>query len=193
MTWSTSQTSTRLTSSTSCFCAGRTSPVDGAWHEGHEGEEPSLRLHLHKCVRDAQCPLSVIGSARSPRCFRRPPPVMYFNQAKAWLDNVGFDQLLQETFLLHVHRRRSKPVVLLAGNCFAHGELLDLKGQISVVTLPPKRISCHQPMDQAIIATFKVPYRSLMRAQRVATLETRRELRAAAAARNVSAGMMGLA
>ncbi|CAM9570371.1 unnamed protein product [Phaeothamnion confervicola] len=141
-------------------------------------------------------PLAVIGSAKNPRCFmRRKPPALYFNQPKAWSDMVIFRRWYQEVFLPEILRRTNKPVILLMDDCTGHGELPVPRGQVTVATLPRNCTARHQPMDQGIIAAFKLRYRSALLAQRVAMLETREQLRAAAAARRpkMPAGTMGLA
>jgi hypothetical protein len=136
----------------------------------------------------------MIGKAKNPRCFRkRQPGVAYFNQAKAWSDTVTFNKWFSEVFLPHVRSMTSKPVLLIMDNCSSHTGLVDNRDQVKIIELPPNCTSVHQPMDQGIIASFKVRYRTRLLATRADTMLVAADLRKRAKERKMTAGSMGLA
>eukprot|EP00968_Pinguiococcus_pyrenoidosus_P010942 scaffold876_cov243-Pinguiococcus_pyrenoidosus.AAC.1 len=82
--------------------------------------------------------LCVIGKSKNPRCFRKKsPPIKYLSQPRAWSDQKIFMRWFREVFVPHIRRITSEPVLLLLDNCSGHGSLLDPRGQIEVLELPP--------------------------------------------------------
>ena len=119
----------------------------------------------------------VIGKFANPRCFhhinRATLPVSYKNSKNAWMTSKIFEDWFHKEFVPDVrkHLRRQKletKAILLLDNCPAHppAETLTSKdGKIKVVYLPKNTTSKIQPLDQGVIATFKMLYRkSLVRA-----------------------------
>jgi len=99
-----------------------------------------------------------IGRAAKPRCFNRRTGkelgFFYFNNAKAWMTGILFQQYLKQ-FDHYVGR----PVILLLDNAPSH-VWTDLTLQnVKILSLPPNTTSKLQPLDAGIIAAFKRHYR----------------------------------
>lgn len=115
-------------------------------------------------------PLS-IGKSAKPRCFKHKNmnnlEVIYANSANAWMTAAIFKDWFFKKFVPEVRRHlRSKRLderaVLLLDNCPAHPpatSLVTRDGKIHVYYLPKNTTSKIQPMDQSIIANFKVNFR----------------------------------
>ena len=77
-------------------------------------------------------------------------------------------------------------------NCGPHGtDLVDIRVQVQLFTLPPNCTALHQPMDLGIISAWKIYYRSMLFREIVKDLETRQERRDATSV--LVRGMRGLA
>lgn len=137
------------------------------------------RDHVTACVctnTDGSTKLSmaIFGTAKNPRFFRLgTSPVPYLNQQNAWSDSYTFWMWFLDIFLPFLCNFTSRPCVLLMDNCGLHGaDLLDIRCQVTLITLPPNCTSIHQPMDHKIIAAWKSLYRELSLRQIVSRIET---------------------
>ncbi|CAB1107275.1 unnamed protein product [Ectocarpus sp. CCAP 1310/34] len=152
-------------------------------------------------------PLSFIGTAKEPRCFKiRGSPIKYFSQKNAWSDARVFNLWWSQVFLLfdnwvtriidhlpHVRSVTSEKVLLIMDNHSSHADLVDTKEQVKIRELPPNCTSKHQPMDAGIIAAWKVRYRAKLLGIRVDTMTSTTQLREQAKERKVIRGCMRLA
>ena len=92
--------------------------------------------------------MAIIGKAKDPRCFRvRACPLKYFSQINAWSDSKTFRSWWHQDFLPFTRRWNHFPVLLLMDGCSSHEDLLNDRGQVTVMTYPPNCTSVHQPMD----------------------------------------------
>ena len=137
-------------------------------------------------------PLSLIGKAKSPRCFEnRNMKSKYYSQKRAWSDTTTFMKWWRD-FQVHVRRRTTKNILLILDNCGPHGtkELVDENEQIRVVFLPPNCTSVFQPMDSGVIAMLKKNYRTRLLRKMLETYDDRENLhRSAARMRNGTRGL----
>jgi hypothetical protein len=109
----------------------------------------------------------VIGRSKNPRCFakikRRNLRIEYrFNKTK-WMTGFICEEYLQ--WLNNKMRGESRKVLLLMDNFSGHELGVQLVGgqqglsNVRIEWLPPNTTSFWQPMDQGIIASFKLQYR----------------------------------
>lgn len=154
-------------------------------------------LSAYMCTNatgSGKVPTAIIGKSKNPRCFRRKkPPVKYFQQANAWSDGVTFQKWWKQVFLPYARRHTHRPVLLIMDGCSSHSDLVDDRGQVTVITYPPNCTSKHQPMDMGIIAATKVRYRAKLLRIRVSTMNSVKALRRQAKPRKMPAGTAGLA
>ena len=138
-------------------------------------------------------PLSMIGKAKKPNCFRgRNLKLTYYDQKKAWSDTRVF-KLWWNDFLLHIRSKTNEPVLLILDNCGPHAaECVDDRNQVKVVFLPPNTTSVYQPMDAGVIAMIKRRYRYRLLARYLEIFETRQMRREQAVAAKMTRGTMGL-
>ncbi|CAB1100091.1 unnamed protein product [Ectocarpus sp. CCAP 1310/34] len=123
-------------------------------------------------------PLSFIGTAKEPRCFKiRGSPIEYFSQKNAWSDARVFKLWWLQVFLPHVRSVTSEKVILIMDNHGSHADLVDPKEQVKILELPPNCTSKHQPMDAGIIAAWKVRHRTKLLRIRVDTMTSAAQLR----------------
>ncbi|XP_057658528.1 tigger transposable element-derived protein 4-like [Diorhabda carinulata] len=106
-------------------------------------------------------PLLVIGKSANPRCFKnvKTKPCEYQANKKAWMTQDIF-----ENWLLKLDKkfyREKRKVLMFVDNCSAHNSIPDLEN-IEVVFFSPNMTSVLQPMDQGIINSFKIHYRSIL-------------------------------
>lgn len=156
------------------------------------------RLSAYVCTNatgSAKVPLAIIGKSETPRCFRhKQPPVKYFQQANAWPDGVTLLNWWNDVFLPYARCHTHEPVLLIMdGGGSAHSELVDGRGQVTVVTYPANFPSKKQPMDKGVIAETKVRYRAQLLGVRVGTMRNTEQLRQQAKKRKMQAGTAGLA
>ena len=78
-------------------------------------------------------------------------------------------------------------------NHSSHANLVDPRGQVTVLELPPNCTAKHQPADAGIIAALKKLFRTLLLRIRVDTMNSAAQLRAEAKRRKVVSGCQGLA
>ena len=109
----------------------------------------------------------VIGKSKNPRCFskikRQNLRVKYrFNKTK-WMTGLICEEYLQ--WLNNKMRAEQRHVLLLMDNFSGHELAVQLIGgqqglsNVRIEWLPPNTTSFWQPMDQGIIASFKLQYR----------------------------------
>lgn len=112
-------------------------------------------------------PLWFIGKAKNPRCFRgvnmQAQNCIWESNKTAWMRTDVFERWLRWFDIQVVGRR----VLLLMDNFSAHlavteaiqrGDSEPLR-HVQIEYLPPNTTSVYQPLDQGIIANFKVHYR----------------------------------
>jgi hypothetical protein len=111
----------------------------------------------------------VIGKSENPRCFskinRKNLRIIYrFNNTK-WMTGLICEEYLQ--WLNNKMRSEGRKVLLLLDNFSGHELAVQLVGglqglsHVRIAWLPRNTTSSWQPMDQGIIASFKLQYRKL--------------------------------
>jgi hypothetical protein len=111
----------------------------------------------------------VIGKSENPRCFsrinRKNLRIMYrFNNTK-WMTGLICEEYLQ--WLNNKMQGEQRKVLLLMDNFSGHELAVQLVGglqglsHVRIAWLPRNTTSVWQPMDQGIIASFKLQYRKL--------------------------------
>lgn len=79
---------------------------------------------------------------------------------KRVVGHTKFKHRFDEVLIPHVHKVASKKVALIMRNCRPYrADLVDPRGQIKIVPLLPNCMIMHKPMNQGIIAAWKVRYR----------------------------------
>ena len=154
------------------------------------------RVTLYVCTNGTGTdlfPLSMIGKAKNPRCFKnRRKKMKYFNQKKAWSDTKTYKKWFRK-FCNHVAALTSAKILLLADNCGPHGtDVSDPTGQVKVMFLPPNCTSVYQPMDSGVIAMLKKRYRYELLRRFLVIYEERASRRVAAKRANMADGTKGL-
>lgn len=124
--------------------------------------------------------LIVIGKSARPRCFKNVAslPVTYFANKKAWMTNVIFKTVLQDLDKDMISEKRK--IILFLDNCSAHGSYAEMQKTLKAVKLaffPANTTSHLQPLDQGIIQSLKVHYRSKLLRAVVAELGDQRQLK----------------
>ena len=158
------------------------------------GAKERVTLYVTTDASGRKLPLAMIGHSKGPRCFRlRKPPLKYFSQTNAWSDSRVFGLWWKEVLLPWVRSVTSKPVLLIMDNHSSHANLVDPRGQVTVLELPPNCTAKHQPADAGIIAALKKLFRTLLLRIRVDTMNSATQLRAEAKRRKVGSGCQGLA
>lgn len=107
--------------------------------------------------------LLVIGKAARPRALKNVPlanlPATWTSNKKAWMTrSIMIDWLLDMDKKMGFQKRK---ILLFLDNAGSHPRELNLKN-IKIIFLPPNTTSVCQPMDQGIIANFKLFYRGLI-------------------------------
>jgi hypothetical protein len=111
----------------------------------------------------------VIGKSENPRCFskikRKNLRIMYrFNNTK-WMTGLICEEYLR--WLNNKMQGEGRKVLLLMDNFSGHELAVQLVGglqgllHVRIAWLPRNTTSAWQPMDQGIIASFKLQYRKL--------------------------------
>ena len=109
----------------------------------------------------------IVAKSENPRCFknidRRKLGIMYrFNKTK-WMTGLIIEEYLR--WLNNIMAARGRKVLLLMDNFSGHELGVELCGgktglsNVEVEWLPPNTTSHWQPLDQGIIASFKLHYR----------------------------------
>lgn len=99
-------------------------------------------------------PMSTMQSLRTLRDLKL-ELLPFHTIAKIMLGHMvlRFSGGLLSFFFLIFEKRTNKLVALVMNNCGAHGsDLKDIRGQVSMLKLPPSCTSLHQPIDIGIIA-----------------------------------------
>jgi hypothetical protein len=97
-----------------------------------------------------------IGKFKNPRCFKRArPPLPYYSSKNAWMTSWIWSDILQK-FDRELGNRK---ILLFADNASCHKIDETLKN-ITIIFMPPNTTSLIQPLDQGIIRTAKVHYRT---------------------------------
>ena len=125
-------------------------------------ERVTLLLGANMDGTDKLKPL-LIGRAKNPRCFKNIKMsalgVDYQSNGNAWMTSSIFSDFLKKwNRRLGIQKRK---VLLFMDNCTAHKVNMRL-ANIDIKFLPANTTSVIQPMDQGIIASFKVQYRRRM-------------------------------
>lgn len=105
-------------------------------------------------------PISIIGSAAVPLCFKPPRPgcpLPYFSQKSAWMDSIVYEKWFNNVFVPAVRSRTTEHVILIVDNWGAHSELTH--PQVKICCLPPNVTAIHQPLDAGAIACVKRRYK----------------------------------
>lgn len=114
----------------------------------------------------------IIGRANKPRCFKGVDkanlPVTWKFNKKAWMTGSIMEEWLIE-FNAKMFRQKRK-VLLFLDNASSH-PLLKLSN-VEMVFLPPKTTCALQPLDQGIIQSFKVAYRTRVLKHLIAKIES---------------------
>ncbi|KZZ89581.1 DDE superfamily endonuclease, CENP-B-like protein [Ascosphaera apis ARSEF 7405] len=131
-------------------------------------KKDKARITAHFCCNadgSERLPVWWIGTAKSPRAFskiRIENFIIWRWNRKAWMTASIFEEWLR-WFDTRMRRRK---VLLLLDNFSAHTlavSNLCEKGELRnthVVFLPPNTTSIYQPLDQGIIASFKMRWRA---------------------------------
>ena len=103
----------------------------------------------------------MVGKSIRPTCFRGAMvPIRYINQENSWCDKSICAFWWEKIFLPHVRMNHKESVALIMDNFNGHNiDFYDPENQVTVFYLPPNSTSITQPLDQGIIATFKMSYR----------------------------------
>lgn len=153
------------------------------------------RVSLYVCTnatKTIKLPMSIIGTAKNPRCFRKgSPPVTYFSHKNAWSDSVTFKKWFYGVFLPFIRAKTSEKVLVIMDNCGPHGaDLVDNRDQVTIMTLPPNCTSLFQPMDMGVIAALKLKYKPRLLERISLLIDHRSALRQEA--RRLPASLKGL-
>ena len=132
------------------------------------------RVTINACANASgtiKLPLLLIGKAKNPRCFRNlnkeALPVVYRNQANAWVDRDIFRDWFFNCFVPETKQKlrelgQEERAILFLDNCSAHpseDELISADGKITAKFLPPNVTALIQPMDQGVLESIKRVYR----------------------------------
>jgi DDE superfamily endonuclease len=110
----------------------------------------------------------VIGRSKNPRCLkhiknRRSLRIEYRYNKSKWMTRLIMEEFLR--WLDNKMRARGKKILLLLDNFSGHELGVQLVGgleglnNVRIAWLPPNTTSQWQPLDQGIIASFKLQYR----------------------------------
>ena len=144
-------------------------------HSGPSGAKKAKeRVTINACANvtgTVKLPLLFIGKAKNPRCFKgidkNMLPVIYRNQANAWVTTGIFQDWFDKNFVPFVEQKLidmgvEPKALLLLDNCSAHpseDELVSSSGLITAKFLPPNVTALIQPMDQGVLESIKRRYR----------------------------------
>lgn len=107
-------------------------------------------------------PLHVIGTARSPRCFRNKAqnfPFDYDSSKNAWMVSRIFHSYLFKWN--EILKKKGRKICLVVDNCSAHPkDAIGKYENINLRFLRPNITSLVQPMDAGVIAKLKNDYRN---------------------------------
>ena len=101
------------------------------------------------------------------------PSCRYRLQKKNWVDGILFEEWVRE--LDRKFLSEGINVALVIDNCHAHPHIENLKA-IKLFFLPPNTTSLSQPMDQSVIRSLKVKYRTNVVGEIIRSLEKNKTL-----------------
>lgn len=138
------------------------------------GKQSKERLSLLLCCfadGKFEKPL-VIGKAQNRRCFKNilkeNLPVVWKANKKAWMtSNIMEEWLIQLNRKMVIQKRK---ILIFLDNASSHPNLN--LSNIKLVFLPANTTSHTQPLDQGIIKSFKVHYRTRMLKKFICQMET---------------------
>lgn len=126
---------------------------------GKRSKERITVLLCASCTGEKLKPL-VIGKSKNPRCFKNIQidslPIHYYNNKKAWMTGK-----IYEDYLMRVNNKmksQGRKILLFLDNAPSHPELH--LSNIKIIFFPPNTTSYTQPMDQGIIQTTKLKFRT---------------------------------
>ena len=130
-----------------------------------------VRLTAHFCTNadgSDRLPIWIIGKAKKPRSFAAAGVniqhlnIVYRNNKTAWMTNTIFEEFLRWFDI----RMRGRKVVLLMDNFSAHELAVENITQSQrplentlIIWLPANSTSRYQPLDQGIIASWKLHWK----------------------------------
>ena len=135
------------------------------------------RVTINACANASgtiKLPLLLIGKAKNPHCFRNMKkeamPVVYRNQANAWVSRDIFKDCFFNCFVLQTKQRlrelrQEERAILFFDNCSAHpskNEFISADSKITAKFLPSNVTALLQPMDQGVLESIKRVYRKLI-------------------------------
>ena len=110
-------------------------------------------------INGYKLPVFVTGKSQKPRCFKniKKLPCYYRGQKKSWMDLTLFEEWVRQ--LDNQFEKENQEIALIIDNCTAYPEIGGLKA-IDLFFLPPNTTLVLQPMDQGVIRSLKVRYRT---------------------------------
>ena len=110
-------------------------------------------------INGYKLPVFVTGKSEKPRCFKniKKLPCYYRGQKKSWMDSTLFEEWVRE--LDNQFEKENQEIALIIDNCTAYPEIGGLKA-IDLFFLPSNTTPVLQPMDQGVIRSLKVRYRT---------------------------------
>lgn len=132
---------------------------------------PKERVTIMPCVNatgNHKLPLMMIGKSAKPRCFKGISVPLYYRSSKnAWQTTTLFKEWFKNEFVpqvkAHLESKGLPPkALLIVDNASSHGtsEVLEESEDIKILYLPPNMTAYLQPLDQHIIKSLKMRYRS---------------------------------
>jgi hypothetical protein len=116
----------------------------------------------------------IIGTSEAPRRFSsliHKPFFWGFNKS-AWMTRYWFSDFL--TRFNAYARSLGRKFALIMDNCSCHKVDNDKFTNLELAYLPPNCTSTHQPLDQGVIANFKVQFKKQLVAERLAQVKRKK-------------------
>ena len=137
-----------------------------------------VTLMICTAADGTKVPLSIIGKANKPECFRLcendKVPLAYKGQRNAWFDKeVTMWWLLHVFWPHHLRVHGDVPCLLLLDNASVQTnlDLSLLPANLHMMYFPPNVTNTHQPADMGMIARLKVGYKLEMLQRLVAIFD----------------------
>ena len=158
-----------------------------------ESETAGIKIQKDRCTilfggnasGDYKLKPFLIHKAKNPRCFTKNKivtsqlPVHYRFNKTAWMSKLLFKDWFENCFIPNVknyckRKNIAYKILLVLDNATGHGkELANVDENVKIVFLPPNTTSLIQPMDQGLIATFKVGFKHLLMTQAIKVVDGR--------------------